>query len=365
MIRPVLAHKQRARIVIAYKNFGAFKGLSHIGLGVSAMQNCKALIAAGYIAEVWPIISAQDLFNRLTEDRTTGSAAHHIPVTHVMISAPWIKTDDLANLAHTFFDIEFAVVSHSNIGFLQADPRAITLLREGAALEQATTNFHIAGNSEIFTKWWVATYGTPMLTLPNMYPVSNIKAKRWTPGTQLRLGTFCAIRPYKNVLTAAAAALEINARMRPSGMEFHISSGRIEGGAGTLLSSIQELFAGVPRVSLVQDNWASWPAFLATVGSMDLLLQPSYTEGFNMVTADGIAQGVASVVSDAIYWTPPNWMARSDAASDLADKGVSLLHDPNAVQEGIEYLTRHNRRALESWEEFLEIRFQKGMMTHV
>ncbi len=30
---------------------------------------------------------------------------------------------------------------------------------------------------------------------------------------------------------------------------------------------------------------------------MHLLLQPSYTESFNMVTADGVAEGVASVVS--------------------------------------------------------------------
>jgi hypothetical protein len=31
-----------------------------------------------------------------------------------------------------------------------------------------------------------------------------------------------------------------------------------------------------------------------------LLLQPSFTQSFNVVTADGVHQGVPSVVSDAI-----------------------------------------------------------------
>ena len=66
---------------------------------------------------------------------------------------------------------------------------------------------------------------------------------------------------------------------------------------------------------------------------MDLLLQPSYTEGFNMVTADGIAQGVASVVSDAIAWAPKNWQAETDDAIDIANKAVGLLHDPGAVDD--------------------------------
>jgi hypothetical protein len=39
-------------------------------------------------------------------------------------------------------------------------------------------------------------------------------------------------------------------------------------------------------------NWSSWPAFLRTVRNMDLLLQPSYTESFSMVTGDAIGQGV-------------------------------------------------------------------------
>jgi len=122
------------RLAIAYKNFAAAQNVSHIGLGVSATQNAKALRAAGYIVEIWPINSHQDLQTLMQAERQARTMAHHIPLSHLVISAPWIATANLASLASQNPDLEIAVVSHSNIGFLQADPRAIELLRQGAEL---------------------------------------------------------------------------------------------------------------------------------------------------------------------------------------------------------------------------------------
>ena len=69
--------------------------------------------------------------------------------------------------------------------------------------------------------------------------------------------------------------------------------------------------AGRPsNVKLVENGWQSWPKFRQSVAHMHLLLQPSYTESFNMVTADGVAEGVPSVVSHAIDWAPEHWKAR-------------------------------------------------------
>lgn len=353
---PIVTAKLRPRVVIAYKNFGAFKGLSHIGLGVSAMQNARMLREHHIFAEVWPITSAQELEQKLQVDKHYEQQAHHVPISHVVISAPWIPTQQLAQLVMKYSTIEFAVVSHSNIGFLQADPGAIKLLREGSELEQSNPNFHIAANSRKLVTWWEATYGTDMLHLPNMYPFSGRIPRRQWQGGFLRIGCFCAIRPYKNVLTAAAAALEIGVRLRVTQLEFWISGGRAEGGGHTIVAAINEMYAHVPRVRLVQNNWESWPSFVKTVGSMDLMIQPSYTEAFNVVTADGIVQGIPSVVSDAIDWAPKRWVAQSDAASDIADVGIRLLHDPNVSDEGEDALEEHNERGLRDWEKFLKLK---------
>ena len=146
------------RLAIAYKNFAAAQNVSHIGLGVSATQNAKALRAAGYIVEIWPIRSFADLQTLMKAEVQARTLAHHIPLSHLVISAPWIPTTNLASPTSQNPDREIAVVSHSNIGFLQADPGAIELLRQGSELDQGCPNFHIAANSQGFQTWWLSTY---------------------------------------------------------------------------------------------------------------------------------------------------------------------------------------------------------------
>jgi hypothetical protein len=72
-----------------------------------------------------------------------------------------------------------------------------------------------------------------------------------------------------------------------------------------------------------------------------------------MVVADGVAEGVPSVTSDAIDWVPPRWTAASDDANDIAAAGVALLHNPNAAADGLKALTTHNAQGLATWSQML------------
>jgi hypothetical protein len=137
------------RLAIAYKNFAAAQNVSHIGFGVSATQNATTLRAAGYIVEIWPISSFADLQTLMKAEVQARTLAHHIALSHLLISAPWIPTTNLASLTSQTPDLEIAVGSHSNIGFLKADPGAIELLRQGSELEQGCPNLHIAALSDL------------------------------------------------------------------------------------------------------------------------------------------------------------------------------------------------------------------------
>ncbi len=97
----------------------------------------------------------------------------------------------------------------------------------------------------------------------------------------------------------------------------------------------------------------SWPDFQAHVRWMDLMMQPSFTESFNNVTADGITQGVASVVGYPIGWVPDEWRACPDDACELAETGVRLLADTDAPYDGYMALDAHNKRALVLWKKWL------------
>jgi hypothetical protein len=344
--------KETVRAIIAYKNFAAYRGISHIGLGVSAMTNVRALRAAGFWVDIWPITSAQELADRLALAQEKAYERDEIPVSHVLVSAPWIPTEDLARLCNLYPDIHFAICSHSNAGFLQADPNGVKLLREGLELQTSRPNFRVAANSQKFAHWMERAYFRRVTLLPNIYWIENEPARRrWIPGHVLRIGIFGAVRPLKNALSSVGASIEIANRLNTN-TEVWICAGRLEGGGDVVLNSIRAMVKGLMNIGLVEKEWETWPRFRETVRHMHLLLQVSYTETFNMVTADGIAEGVPSVVSEAIEWVPKRWKAEVDDVNDIANVGVALLRDEDAAADGMRALREHNSFGLRKWSEY-------------
>lgn len=333
-------------VVLAYKNFAANRNISHIGLGVAAINTAKVLRREGVRTDVWPILSAADLRSKLSV----------APAEHVIISAPWIPAVDLHSLSTEFPNTHFAVNCHSNVGFLQADRNGVKLVRETMEVEMGTANVHLAGNSRRFCEWIRFAFGAPCVYLPNLYYLDNrpVPQRKAFSGGTLRMGAFGATRPLKNLMSAAGAALELARNLRAP-LELWLSAGRAEGGGEGILAAVKEMLSGLPGVSLVMNVWQSWANFRKTVANMHLLLQPSYTESFNMVTADGVAEGVASVVSSAIDWAPNDWKANVDDVIDIARVGRRLLADPRAADEGRTALEAYVADGLSSYRRYFAI----------
>jgi glycosyltransferase involved in cell wall biosynthesis len=342
----------KPRLGIFYKNFAAHKGISHIGLGVAALANSEYLKEHGDIATVFPVRNNIDIMKSILDyQKETGYS-----LTHVIISAPWISTRDVAALVAHFHSIQWCIVSHSNVGFLQADPSGIHLLRDYIELSAKHDNLSIGGNSERFVKWVRQAYSTHCVHLPNLYPISASIFKSIKHGigrimhSGLKIGSFGAIRPLKNQLTAAAAAIVIGQQMKMP-VEFHLSAGREEGGGNIVLNAIEQMTSDLPNFKLVKDGWSGWLEFRDLVADMDLLIHPSYTESFNIVTADGVSQGVPTVGSEAIHWLPADWKADSDDALEIAETGIRLLNE--GASEGLRALRKHNELGFVKWQEFL------------
>lgn len=351
----VTAAPEGVRIALVYKNFAANKGISHIGLGVAALNTSLTLRNLGYWVDVWPCNSAADITKRIDDNREQAIARGEHPVSHVVISAPWLASTDLQSMLSRYTDIEFAVVSHSNIGFLMADPNGIKLLRAYIELEAGYHNFSLAGNSEKFVQAWTHMYGARMIYLPNLYDTTSLRPvglrHPWHHGQTLRIGVFGATRPLKNMVSATAAAVELGAVFK-NDVEIWVSSGRDEG-AGTVKQAMNQIVDGLPHTKLIQAGWRSWPSFRALVRNMHVLLQPSYTESFCMIVADGIAEGVTSVVGEAVDWAPNDWVANTDNVNDIARTARRLLADPHAVNEGQMALRRYVATGSQAWERYL------------
>lgn len=335
------------RVAIVFKDFACWTGRSHVGLCVAALTNARVLAQYGIKTAVFPVRNNIDLVNSIHEY----ADEHSHPLTHVIISAPWLSTPDLTSLIKGFPRIQFVIESHSNIGFLQADPLAIHRLRETLALAKKYSNIHVAGNSSRFVDWMNLVYDGHVILLPNLYPITNADICPPEKFGPIRIGAFGAVRPQKNFMTAAAAAVAIQKQLRFP-VELHMSTGG-EGDGGSVSRAINEMVAGIPKFKLIRHDWVPWEQFIVTISRMNLLLQPSYTESFNMITADGISVGVPSVVSSAITWAPDSWKADSDDALDIARVGLKLLVDRHAVREGVEAIHRQNSMGLKHWLKFI------------
>lgn len=340
--------REDVRLALVFKDFAAFIRTSCVGLNVAGFTTAKVLNKNGIETVVFPVRHNVDIVHAIDRYNET----HKRGLTHVVISAPWLSVFDLRRLIENFKDIQFVILSHSNVGFLQADPWGVFLLRQYHKLAEKHDNLKVGGNSERFVDWMLKAYSKDTVFLPNLYPVDDepIEKPVWDGVSTIKIGAFGAIRPEKNFMTAAAAAVAIQNGLGAN-VELHMSAGG-EGERGYTSSAIDQMCEDT-GITVIRHAWDFWDRFIQLVASMDLMLQVSYTESFNLITADGISVGVPSVVSPAITWCPTSWKADPDDAIEVAEIGIKLLTDAKERGKGIKALRKHNARSLHHWIEYL------------
>lgn len=355
-------NRKQVRVGLVFKDFACWLRTSCTGLNVAGFATAQVLKQAGVEVAVFPVRHNIDIVNEIDGYfERTGER-----LTHVIISAPWLSEHDLKALLNHFPYIQFVILSHSNVGFLQADFEGVRLLRKYIHLSKEYFNLHVGGNTERFVDWLRDTYHENAVLLPNLYPIDRTQMKpvpltpggtrftpdQYQPNRVVKIGAFGALRPQKNFMTAAASAVLIQ-RYLGMPIEFHMSSDG-EGDTCFTAQAIEQLLEG-SGVTLVRHPWRYWDDFVQVVSGMDLLIQVSYTESFNMVTADGISVGVPSVVSPAITWAPQMWTADPDNPGEVASVGISLLTQDETRQLGIGALNAHNKWAVKVWKKFLDV----------
>ena len=330
-------------ILFAFKNPNAENpGACHAGLGVTATNAVMALREARTPSDALPVANGEFLWAKLSTEWAGYS--------HVVLCAPFIDSPFLGKLVRAFPLKKFALVYHSNLGFLSVDRFAARSLPQLLALEAECPNFKVATNSAELSAAITGAIGKTFTLLPNLYHLPHTTRRlkdRWKPPMPLHVGLFGAARVLKNWLTAAAAAMILQ-RAAGVPVSLHVNSGRDEGAEGTR-QSLRDLLTLNPKVSLVEVPWMSVDDFRRYLYGMDLTLQPSFTETFNNVVADAAACGVPSVVSDAITWAPSSWVAKADSAMDIARVAMNVLRDKNAAANGCKALDAHNRSAMQLW----------------
>lgn len=299
-----------------YSNPYGYGGLSS-GLLNSAIFVADMLVAQGINAKIVQVVDNNSIDKEVAEFQPT----------HVIIEALWVVPDKFDILQKLHPTVKWIVRTHSEVPFFA---------NEGVAMGWLTSyvkfaNVSVAANSDkslsdlraiisaAHPEWSIAQVHEKVLFLPNFYPTQAKRALK-APNNIIDVACFGAIRPLKNQLIQAVAAMRY-ATLAGQNLRFHINSSRTEQNGGNILKNLRALFAALGTgYELVEHDWLPHDQFLDLLATMDLLLQVSFSETFNIVTADAVAIGLPVVVSAEVVWVSSDSQALTTDSEDMVQK---------------------------------------------
>ena len=224
--------------------------------------------------------------------------------THVIIEAFWAVPEKFDVLMPLHPDVQWIVRDHSETPFLANEGIAFgwtaAYLKRGVEV-MCNAPRAVADMAVVAMACGVdpvnVTYG------PNVYPLPRlceIAARGWKDSV-VDIGCFGAVRPLKNHMTQAIAAIAF-ARSIGARLRFHINGTRVEGNGGPVLKNLRGLFGATENCALIEHGWMPHAEFLSVLRDMDVLMQVSFTETFNIVAADAMAASVPVISSPEIPW---------------------------------------------------------------
>lgn len=225
--------------------------------------------------------------------------------SHVFIEALWVVPSKFDVLQKLHPDVRWIVRLHSEMPFLSNEGIAVEwitgYLRRGIEVNCNS----VRAQSEIALIAHVAGVSEQLVTyLPNYYPPPGADSEDPRPQQEagaVHIGCFGAIRPLKNQMNQALAAIAFADDYRFA-LRFHINSTRPEGGGEPILANLRQIFAIARRHELVEHPWLDHDDFLVLMQQMDIALQVSFSETFNIVSADAVDSAVPLIASPAVNW---------------------------------------------------------------
>ena len=313
----------------------SFKGDSYSNEGTYGLWNSATFVCKA----MWPYYncSVEACIDANCIDKFV---THHRPDV-VVIEALWVTADKLRQLVRLHPNVYWIIRIHSKLPFLANEGIALGWCREYLNVH----NVYLAGNNKNFVEH-MGRAGYDCLYLPNIY-TETPAARSKRPG--LNIGCFGSIRPLKNTLIQAVAAISF-AKSQGLKLNFHINSSRTEQKGENVLRNIISLFEHNPQANLIQHGWKSHNDFLKLVSSMDIGMQVSYSESFNIVSADFVMAGVPVVTSDEIEFVTSWLWADPNSVKDIQNKLWRAYNAPKTLSYMSQYKLRNsNSQAISDW----------------
>jgi hypothetical protein len=272
----------------------------------------------------------------------------------VIIEALWVVPEKFEVLTKLHPKVKWIIRLHSEIPFLSNEGIAIDWLYKYIKYK----NVHVGANStDAFKIINDLLKNEKTYYLPNYYPLGDNKCN--TPQKNdniIHIGCFGAIRPLKNQLQQAIAAIDF-ANETGKSLHYHINSERIEGRGEPILHNIRALFKNNPKHKLIEYAWLNHEEFIQIVKKMDIGMQVSFSETFNIVTADLVSNNIPVVVSPEVTWVSSLFKADPNSNSDIVKKLHFVWNSKilNLKSLNLWGLKKYNKESTKVWLNYFKV----------
>jgi hypothetical protein len=255
--------------------------------------------------------------------------------THCIIEALWVVPQKFVELQRLHPNIKWIIRVHSETPFLAGEGMAFDWLGDYSGFKNITLAINaprMMSEVKIYLQhrngWTDEETDDHIIYLPNFYPQEYKTKKFVTDKDTIDIACFGAIRPLKNHMVQALAAIGFANQMGKK-LRFHINAGRIEMQGGPVIKNLKSLFQQIHGRGheLVNHLWRPREEFLELCATMDIGLQVSFSETFNIVGADLISQGVPLVsTAEELPWAIPEFCAKPVDSADIIEK-LKMTYD--------------------------------------
>lgn len=266
----------------------------------------------------------------------------------VVIEALWVVPEKFEVLKRLHPEVDWFVHLHSNMPFLALEGNAFEWI---AGYVQREVGI-LCNSQEAFEAVSALVDDRYVGYLPNVYISDPRKPQFYDTKECVDIGCFGAIRPLKNHVTQAVAAIRF-AKAANRTLRFHINATRVEGHGQPVLKNLRKLFDSQSGAELVEHGWYEPSEFLKVLEELDMGMQVSLSETFNVVTADYVTAGLPVVVSDEVRWVHDSCKAKPDSITSIVETMEFVWRKTSLIRKNQNLLIQYSLRAQEAWYEFV------------
>jgi len=329
---------------------------THVGLSTGLYNSAKFMNDMLIEHNIESHLEVVEDYNRIDKFVTL-----HRP-THCIIEAIWVVPEKFVVLQRLHPKVQWIIRVHSETPFLAGEGMAFDWLADYSGCKNIVLAINAPRMMEdikIYLQhrngWSDEQTGKKVIYLPNYYPQTYTSKVLDTTKDTIDISCFGAIRPLKNHILQALAAIgfadEIGKKLR-----FHVNAGRIEMQGGPVIKNLKSIFQQIHGRGheLVNHLWRPREQFLELCATMDIGLQCNLSETFNIVGADLISQGVPLIGNaDEIPWAVKEFSADPNSSKSIIEKLHLSYKFPQLNAETHQHsLTHYTDQTANTWSKY-------------